>query len=102
MFKAFEKDVKSKTSEVEKYISIKNKIDCVFLFIPTDNVYFDIQSHHRDIISTAAQKNIYFCSPTTLIALITVFFSNARKANNEKNISRDLETLKILLEQFFK
>jgi DNA recombination protein RmuC len=98
--KNFKADVKTKVTECKKYVSSKDKIEFVILFIPSDAIFFDIQEKAMEVIEYGAKNSITFASPTTLIAMIAVFLNNQKNEQRIKNIDKNMESLEMLIEQF--
>jgi len=88
--KEFLKDVKLRVKEVSSkdYINPQeNTLDYVLVFIPNESIYGFINEENREILDTALQQKVIFCSPMTLYALLAVIrqaldnFTFEKKAN---------------------
>lgn len=88
--KEFLKDVKLRVKEVSSkdYINPQeNTLDYVLIFIPNESIYGFINEENREILDTALQQKVIFCSPMTLYALLAVIrqaldnFTFEKKAN---------------------
>lgn len=70
----FLRDVRAKVKELagREYASASSSLDCVLLFIPNEQLYAFIQEQDGAIFDEALRRQIVFCSPLTLFAVLAV------------------------------
>jgi DNA recombination protein RmuC len=83
----FKTSIKNRIDEASKYEDVKNKIDLVVVFIPSEQMYIDIMRWFgAEIRNYAAKKNVILASPTMIIALIKVLLSIKNKNDLINNV----------------
>ena len=81
--KQFKRDVRKHVDDIaEKYIQKGITSDVAVMFLPAEAVFAELYAYHNDVIDYAISKNIWICSPTTLIAVLTTI----------QSVIRDIET----------
>lgn len=94
----FKKDIVNKFKEVEKYVSPKDNIENVIIFIPSEGIFNDIISWFGNkIIMEANEYHVFLASPTTITVLLKLFVANEK----DKNMSKNVEALKKQLTKVF-
>jgi DNA recombination protein RmuC len=94
----FKKDIVNKFKEVEKYVSPKDSIENVIIFIPSEGIFNDIISWFGNkIIMEANEYHVFLASPTTITVLLKLFVANEK----DKNMSKNVEALKKQLTKIF-
>lgn len=89
--KKFKTDVNDKIKELNKYVSRKNKISTVILFIPSESIFSDIITWFgNDLLMNASTNSVFLSSPTTLQVIIKLFAQNLK----DKNLSKNLDKIK--------
>lgn len=102
---AFVADLKNRIDEASKYVKPEeNTMEFVFMFIPSEAVYYDllinkvgsIKANTRDLISYAAQKRVIVVSPTTFLAFLQTVLQGLKALQIEesaKEIQKRVEDL---------
>lgn len=102
---AFINDLKNRIDEASKYVKPEeNTMEFVFMFIPSEAVYYDllinkvgaIKANTRDLISYAAQKKVIVVSPTTFLAFLQTVLQGLKALQIEesaKEIQKRVEDL---------
>lgn len=81
--KQFKKDIKKHVDDISsKYIQKSITADIAIMFLPAEAVFAELHAYHSEIIDYAIKKNIWICSPTTLIGVLTTI----------QAVIRDIET----------
>ncbi|MDR3329992.1 MAG: DNA recombination protein RmuC [Mycoplasmataceae bacterium] len=94
----FRRDIVAKFKEVEKYVSPKDNIENVIIFIPSEGIFNDIVSWFGErLLLEANEYHVFLSSPTTITVLLKLFVANEK----DKNMSKNVETLKKQLTKVF-
>jgi DNA recombination protein RmuC len=96
---AFVRDVRQRVKELtgRGYLDAADQtVDCLLLFIPTEQVYAFIQEQDREILEHALRNKIVLCSPLTLYAVLAVI----RQSVDNFRLERTTNEILGLLTQF--
>lgn len=93
--KEFLKNVRDRVKEVttRDYINPEETVDCVLVFIPSEQVYRFIYENDGTIIDDAMKSKVILCSPLTLYAILAVMKQAVDNSNLEKTASEILGLL---------
>lgn len=99
--KVFRNDIRKKIDESAKYISIKNQISSVIMFIPSEEIFTFIYGHYsEDIVEYAFKKHVWITSPTTLAAILFTVESHMKEIAFNQNIEKIREQLLKIKDDF--
>lgn len=71
--KLFDSDVKKHIDAIaSKYIIDGETSNMAIMFLPAEAIFAEINAYHTNIITYAHSRNVWICSPTTLMSLFTV------------------------------
>lgn len=97
----FENNVKKHIDDIaEKYIVANETSRQAVMFIPAEAIFAHIHAFHDRLLDYAQKKQVWFASPTTLMAMLTtiqVVVKNMEQAKHAKIIQ---ENLHVLSEEF--
>ncbi len=71
---AFRSDVRERVKELARrgYVDATETVDCVLLFIPSDELYAYVQQIDGDLVDQALAQRIVLCSPLTLFPVLAI------------------------------
>lgn len=71
---AFRRDVRDRVKELagRGYVDTSTTVDCVLLFIPSDELYAFIQQDDPDLVDEALKRRVVLCSPLTLFPVLAI------------------------------
>ena len=102
---AFLRDVRSKINEISSrdYIDPRQgTVDYVLLFIPNESVYSFIHESDQQLLDTALQKKVIWCSPLTLYCVLAVVRQAVENFAVEKASSEIISLMGTFREQWGK
>lgn len=71
--KLFDADVKKHIDAIaSKYIIEGETSDMAIMFLPAEAIFAEINAYHTNLVTYAQSRNVWICSPTTLMSLFTV------------------------------
>ena len=100
---AFLRDVRSKINEISSrdYIDPRQgTVDYVLLFIPNESVYSFIHESDQQLLDTALQKKVIWCSPLTLYCVLAVVRQAVENFAVEKASSEIISLMGTFREQW--
>lgn len=87
--KVFRSDIRKRIDETAKYISSKNKISSMIMFIPSEEIFAFIYANFSDdVIEYAFKKRVWITSPTTLSAVLFTVESHMKEMAFNQNIEK--------------
>lgn len=93
----FEINVKKHIDDIAaKYIITNETSGQAVMFIPAEAIFAQIHAYHAKLLEYAQKKQVWFASPTTLMALLTtiqVVVKNMEQAKHAKVIQENLHAL---------
>lgn len=101
--KEFKSDIKKRIDETAKYIVPGTTSEMAIMFIPSEAIFAEVNSHFADVILYAQKKNVWVASPTTIMAILTLIQQTVRDVKRDKNIKviqKELSTLAVDFERF--
>ncbi len=71
---SFRSDVRDRVKELARrgYVDATETVDCVLLFIPSDELYAYVQQIDADLVDQALAQRIVLCSPLTLFPVLAI------------------------------
>ncbi|GMH56952.1 hypothetical protein TrRE_jg13235, partial [Triparma retinervis] len=67
------------------------------LFLPSEAVFSEVISHHADLLKLAHSLDVWICSPTTLMAVLTTMRGVTRDVNLQQKSKLLLSELNLIL-----
>ena len=99
--KKYKKDLKKHIDDIhERYISAQETSQYAVMFVPAEAIFSDIMANEPDVVEYGYRKNIWLCSPTTLMATLTSIQSILSTMDQYKYLNTTLEELKKLSLEF--
>lgn len=103
--KLFERDIKKHINDINaKYIISGETVNFAIMFIPSESIYLEIMGNEK-LVEYSYRQKVWFASPTTLIALITMLENINTDYKREKNIElieKEMVKLSVEFERFDK
>lgn len=100
--KQFAQDVKKHIQDIaQKYICPPETGHGAIMFVPAENIFYEIYAYHEDLVSLAQHLNVWIASPTTLVAILTTA-SAVIKDDQTRAQAHWIQEQIYLLEQEFK
>lgn len=91
----FKKDIKNRIEETAKYVneSEENTVPFAFMFIPSESIYYDLNSglggrlkiDSQKLFDHARDKKVIIVSPTSILAYLFLVSSGVKAFNIEEN-----------------
>lgn len=100
--KEIKQDIKPMIDKIKKdYIDNNDETtDFALMFVPAENVYNFILNKMPELFNEANNKNVYICSPTNILAIISTYLLASKNISYYKNLTPIVETVKDLNEQY--
>ena len=93
----FEVNVRKHIDDIaDKYIIANETSRQAVMFIPAEAIFAQIHAYHDKLLDYAQRKQVWFASPTTLMAMLTtiqVVVKNMEQAKHAKVIQENLQAL---------
>ena len=93
----FEVNVKKHIDDIaNKYIIANETSEQAIIFIPAEAIFAQIHAYHENLLIYAQKKQVWFASPTTLMAMLTtiqVVIKNIEQSKHAKVIQENLHAL---------
>jgi DNA recombination protein RmuC len=95
--KHFEQDIKKHIFDVSsKYVFPPLTAKQAIMFIPSESVFIEIVNNHNELVLYSQKMNVCLCSPSTLIAVMTITLSlidQIERTNNLELIFKDIDKI---------
>lgn len=109
----FRQDIKKHILDIQtKYIIPHETSEGAIMFIPAEAIFAEIHAHFPDLVELAHRANVWLCSPTTLMAILTtaraVLKDNATKQhihiiqNHLRFLAKDFDRFETRMNQLAK
>ncbi|MDD3050652.1 MAG: DNA recombination protein RmuC [Candidatus Cloacimonetes bacterium] len=99
--KEFKRNVRKHIDDISsKYIVKNSTADVAVMFLPAEAIFAEINAYHPDVMEYAVTRNIWVCSPTTLVAVLTTIQAVIRNIETGKQAKVIQEHLAILAKEF--
>jgi DNA recombination protein RmuC len=98
----FNKDVKNRIKEVEKYFNKETNLNYIILYIPSDEIFNFINEKLFETYLYGIAKNIYICSSSILAPLLRIMLNNTLTANYEQKLQNSVEVLQQIVDLIVK
>ena len=86
--KQFKVDVRKHIDAISsKYIISGVTAEQAIMFLPAEAIFAEINAYHADILDYAYRKNVWICSPTTLISTLSVIQMIIKNMERDKYTS---------------
>lgn len=93
----FETNVRKHIDDIaDKYIIVNETSKQAVMFIPAEAIFAQIHAYHDKLLDYAQKRQVWFASPTTLMAMLTtiqVVVKNMEQAKHAKVIQENLHAL---------
>lgn len=97
----FKQDIKKHINDIaSKYIIAGETSEGAILFIPAEAVFAEIHAHFPDLVEFAQRLSVWFASPTTLMAILTIARAVLKDSATKQHIHIIQEHLRYLADDF--
>ncbi len=97
---AFENDVKKHINDISRKYITDETCEYAIMFIPAEAIFAEINAYHQGLIDYAQNKKVAICSPTTLMAMLTIIQSVLLDLERNKNFKIMKQELNLLNKEF--
>ncbi len=99
--KQFKQNLKKHINDISsKYIVPGVTADVAILFLPAEAIFAEVNAYHADLVQYAISNNIWICSPTTLVGVLTTIQAVVRDIETGKQAKIIQEELTKLSKEF--
>jgi len=99
--KEFKKNVKKHIDDIStKYIISGLTAEVAVMFLPAEAIFAEVNAYHADVLEYAVSKNVWLCSPTTVVAVLTTIQAVVRNMETGKQAKIIQEHLAKLSKEF--
>lgn len=96
----FKKNIEKHIKDISSKYLVEETFNQALMFIPSESIFLDICKDFMEIIEFAQDKNVWICSPTTLMLYISNIKFSEIEFNKNKNAENILKALKTLENEF--